>query len=105
MHNNITNDIIERINSAIISGNLNSNDIRSINEALGRAFKIVAQDVKNSLQVGDRIKFVNKHGVLEHGVVRRLLTKNVEVLSDAGMTWRMTPTLVNLASGPEAERE
>jgi hypothetical protein len=63
--------------------------------ALQRAIVMVRQDVKNMLRKDQKVKFTTTEGIVVHGVIKRILRKNVEVHEPStNTTWRVTPTVL-----------
>lgn len=44
--------------------------------------------------VGDRVTFTNKWGSIERGVIKKVGRGTFHVMSDAGMPWRVSATLL-----------
>lgn len=92
--NKIATDVITSVMSSVMS--MSEADLRTINnmvitELRYRHAKKVAE-IKNALNVGDKVKFMSKRG-LQVGTLTRFKQKNAEVL--VGHTrWTVTPTLL-----------
>ena len=64
------------------------NMIRTVRDAEANA-------VKRQIRVGDRVWFDAKTRGIIHGVVVKIMPKNVKVKADSGMNWKVFPSLLN----------
>ena len=85
---------IQQINSAIISGNLNNEQLTSIIDAVKFARSRLTQTIKFSLRVGDNVNFTSsKTGQNYTGIVTKVAIKYVTVKTIAGL-WRVPANML-----------
>jgi len=76
---------IQQINSAIIAGKLTNDELTSVVDAVKFARARLAQSLKFSLKVGQKVKFTSsRSGQLIIGTVRKVAIKNVIVDTPVG---------------------
>jgi hypothetical protein len=85
---------VDRINSAIIQGNLTNDELTTVIEAVKYARAQLGRKTKNSLQVGDNVNFTSsKTGRNTTGVVTKIAIKYVTVKSITGL-WRVPASML-----------
>lgn len=85
---------IQAINSAIITGNLNNDELMSVIDAVKFARSRLAQATKYSLRVGDNVNFTSsKTGQNYTGIVTKIAIKYVTVKTIAGL-WRVPANML-----------
>ena len=85
---------IQAINSAIITGNLNNDELMSVIDAVKFARSRLAQATKYSLRVGDNVNFTSsKTGQNFTGIVTKIAIKYVTVKTIAGL-WRVPANML-----------
>ena len=85
---------IQAINSAIITGNLNNDELMSVIDAVKFARSRLAQATKYSLRVGDNVNFASsKTGQNYTGIVTKIAIKYVTVKTIAGL-WRVPANML-----------
>jgi len=70
-----------------------SSQMKEISQMFNMQFKAKTQMAKNSFTVGQNVFFNDKRGQKIEGVVTKVMIKNIQVSTDAGM-WRVAPTLL-----------
>jgi len=73
-----------------------SSQMKEISQMFNMQFKAKTQMAKNSFSVGQNVFFNDKRGQRIEGVVTKVMIKNVQVSTDAGL-WRVAPTLLKAA--------
>lgn len=73
-----------------------SSQMKEISQMFNMQFKAKAQMAKNSFTVGQNVFFNDKRGQKIEGVVTKVMIKNIQVSTDAGL-WRVAPTLLKAA--------
>ena len=73
-----------------------SSQMKEISSMFNAQFKAKTQMAKNSFTVGQNVFFNDKCGAKIEGVVTKVMIKNIQVSTDAGM-WRVAPTLLKAA--------
>lgn len=73
-----------------------SSQMKEISQMFNMQFKAKTQMAKNSFSVGQNVFFNDKLGQKIEGVVTKVMIKNVQVSTDAGL-WRVAPTLLQAA--------
>ena len=85
---------IQAINSAIITGNLNNDELMSVIDAVKFARSRLAQATKYSLRVGDNVNFTSsKTGQNFTGIVTKIAIKYVTVKTIAGL-WKVPANML-----------
>jgi hypothetical protein len=85
---------VDRINSAIIQGNLTNDELTTVIEAVKYARAQLGRKTKNSLQVGDNVNFTpSKTGRNTTGVVFKIAIKFVTVRTIQGL-WRVPASML-----------
>ena len=86
---------IQAINSAIITGNLNNDELMSVIDAVKFARSRLAQATKYSLRVGDNVNFTSsKTGQNYTGIVTKIAIKYVTVKTIAGL-WKVPANMLS----------
>lgn len=70
-----------------------SSQMKEISQMFNMQFKAKTQMAKNSFTVGQNVFFNDKRGQKIEGVVTKVMIKNIQVSTDAGL-WRVAPTLL-----------
>lgn len=73
-----------------------SSEMKEISLMFKSQFKAKTQMAKNSFTVGQNVFFNDKRGAKIEGVVTKVMIKNIQVSTDAGL-WRVAPTLLKAA--------
>ena len=85
---------IDRINSAIIQGNLTNDELTTVIEAVKYARSRLQKQVKNALMIGDNVNFTSsKTGQNVTGVVTKIAIKYVTVKTLQG-AWRVQANML-----------
>jgi hypothetical protein len=88
MKNPSNNEIVNFVKS------LDEDGLSVLVETYNRCRKHFQRAAYNQFKPGDKVKFQSRRqGVVEGKVVKRL-RKNILILADTGMRWRVTPTLL-----------
>ena len=86
---------IDRINSAIIQGNLTNDELTTVIEAVKYARSRLQKQVKNALMIGDNVNFTSsKTGMNMTGVVTKIAIKYVTVKTLQG-AWRVPANMLS----------
>ena len=86
---------VDRINSAIIQGNLTNDELTTVIEAVKYARSRLQKQVKNALMIGDNVNFTSsKTGQNVTGVVTKIAIKYVTVKTAAG-AWRVPANMLS----------
>ena len=86
---------IDRINSAIIQGNLTNDELTTVIEAVKYARSRLQKQVKNALIIGDNVNFTSsKTGQNVTGVVTKIAIKYVTVKTLQG-AWRVPANMLS----------
>lgn len=86
---------IDRINSAIIQGNLTNDELTTVIEAVKYARSRLQKQVKNALMIGDNVNFTSsKTGQNVTGVVTKIAIKYVTVKTPQG-AWRVPANMLS----------
>jgi len=86
---------IDRINSAIIQGNLTNDELTTVIEAVKYARSHLQKQVKNALMIGDNVNFTSsKTGQNVTGVVTKIAIKYVTVKTLQG-AWRVPANMLS----------
>ena len=92
---------IQAINSAIITGNLNNDELMSVIDAVKFARSRLAQATKYSLRVGDNVNFTSsKTGQNYTGIVTKIAIKYVTVKTQQGL-WRVPANMLSKVEDSE----
>ncbi len=85
---------IDRINSAIIQGNLTNDELTTVIEAVKYARSRLQKQVKNALMIGDNVNFTSsKTGMNMTGFVTKIAIKFVTVKTLGGL-WRVPANML-----------
>ena len=86
---------IDRINSAIIQGNLTNDELTTVIDAVKFARARLQKQVKNALMIGDNVNFTSsKTGQNVTGVVTKIAIKYVTVKTLQG-AWRVPANMLS----------
>ena len=86
---------VDRINSAIIQGNLTNDELTTVIEAVKYARSRLQKQVKNALMIGDNVNFTSsKTGQNVTGVVTKIAIKYVTVKTLQG-AWRVPANMLS----------
>ena len=89
---------IDRINSAIIQGNLTNDELTTVIEAVKYARSRLQKQVKNALMIGDNVNFNStKLGQNVTGVVVKIAIKFVTVKTVSGL-WRVPANMLTVVA-------
>ena len=85
---------VDRINSAIIQGNLTNDELTTVIEAVKYARSRLQKQVKNALMIGDNVNFTSsKTGMNMTGFVTKIAIKYVTVKTLQG-AWRVPANML-----------
>ena len=89
---------VDRINSAIIQGNLTNDELTTVIEAVKYARSRLQKQVKNALMIGDNVNFNStKLGRNVTGVVVKIAIKFVTVKTVSGL-WRVPANMLTVVA-------
>ena len=89
---------VDRINSAIIQGNLTNDELTTVIEAVKYARSRLQKQVKNALMIGDNVNFNStKLGQNVTGVVVKIAIKFVTVKTVSGL-WRVPANMLTVVA-------
>ena len=92
---------IDRINSAIIQGNLTNDELNTVIEAVKFARSRLGRQTKASLMTGDSVSFTSsKTGKTMTGFVTKIAIKYVTVKTTQGL-WRVPANMLTKINEPE----
>jgi hypothetical protein len=92
---------IDRINSAIIQGNLTNDELNTVIEAVKFARSRLGRQTKASLMTGDSVSFTNsKTGTTMTGFVTKIAIKYVTVKTLGGL-WRVPANMLSKVEDKE----
>jgi hypothetical protein len=86
---------VDRINTAIISGNLTNDELSTVIEAVRYARSRLGKQTIRSLTAGDSVGFTNKAGVYVTGSVVKVAIKYVTVRTSAGL-WKVPASMLTV---------
>ena len=89
---------VDRINSAIIQGNLTNDELTTVIDAVKFARARLTEQTKRSLRIGDNVNFNSvKQGRNVTGVVVKIAIKFVTVKSVSGL-WRVPANMLTVVA-------
>ena len=89
---------VDRINSAIIQGNLTNDELTTVIEAVRFARARLTEQTKRSLRIGDNVNFNSvKQGRNVTGVVVKIAIKFVTVKTASGL-WRVPANMLTVVA-------
>jgi small-conductance mechanosensitive channel len=92
---------VDRINSAIIQGNLTNDELTTVIEAVKFARARLTEQTKRSLRIGDNVNFnSSKLGRNVTGVVVKIAIKFVTVKTVSGL-WRVPANMLSVIEDRE----
>ena len=92
---------IDRINSAIIQGNLTNDELTTVIEAVKFARSRLSRQTKASLMTGDNVSFTSsKTGKTMTGFVTKIAIKYVTVKTLGGL-WRVPANMLSKVEDKE----
>ena len=95
-------ETIQEINSAIMNGNFNNDQLLSVIDAVKWSRSRLTERTKASLRVGDNVNFTStKTGRNMTGVVTKIAIKYVTVKTINGM-WRVPANMLSLVENEYA---
>jgi hypothetical protein len=95
-------ETIQEINSAIMNGNFNNEQLLSVIDAVKYARSRLTNQIKYSLTLGDNVNFTStKTGRNMTGVVTKIAIKYVTVKTINGM-WRVPANMLSLVENEYA---
>ena len=71
---------------------------RALTEVIRDQIDSENADARSELQVGDKVEFTGKYGILEKGVITKKNPKMIKVKTERGAMWRVAPTLLRKAT-------
>lgn len=75
--------------------NLSAEDHEAIAYALNSRLRAKREEKKSQFNVGQRVKFLNSNnGTDVHGRIVKINRINIDIISDAGTRWRVSPTFL-----------
>jgi hypothetical protein len=80
--------------SAILNNNLNREELNMVIRAVNLKNRNLSAAAKFSFRPNQKVWFFSKSGTRINGVVTQLLQKNIKVLADNGVMWRVSPNLL-----------
>ncbi len=83
------------------SDELSVSDVRKISAVLHSVMEKIQRRARREIKIGQTVAFRDKQGCLIEGVVKKILTKNIQVVAKnwPHTTWRLSPTLVESVNG------
>jgi small-conductance mechanosensitive channel len=92
---------VDRINSAIIQGNLTNDELTTVIEAVKFARARLTEQTKRNLRIGDNVNFNStKLGQNVTGVVIKIAIKFVTVKTVSGL-WRVPANMLSVIEDRE----
>ena len=92
---------VDRINSAIIQGNLTNDELTTVIDAVKFARARLTEQTKRSLRIGDNVNFNStKLGQNVTGIVMKIAIKFVTVKTVSGM-WRVPANMLTVIEDTE----
>ena len=89
---------VDRINSAIIQGNLTNDELTTVIDAVKIARARLTEQTKRTLRIGDNVNFNSvKQGRNVTGVVVKIAIKFVTVKSVSGL-WRVPANMLTVVA-------
>ena len=89
---------VDRINSAIIQGNLTNDELTTVIDAVKFARARLTEQTKRSLRIGDNVNFNSvKQGRNVTGVVVKIAIKFVTVKTVSGL-WRVPANMLTVVA-------
>ncbi len=80
---------------------LGEEDLHFLNRLIVERLKLIAQARSTSLMsrfnIGDRVGFQSSSGEWKSGIVQKLNTKTISILTDKGHSWNVSPGLLSPA--------
>lgn len=89
--------LVSDINKAILSGNLSAEELRSISQATKAAYTMLQSRARFSFYVGESVSFTTRSGHPITGKVAKINQKTIQVRTDTGMEWKVSPSLLRKA--------
>lgn len=87
---------IQEINSAIMFGNLNNDQLNSVIVAVKYAREQLTKQKRRSLSMNDTVQFTDRNGRVQIGTVQKIAQKYVTVRT--GVTnWRVPANMLEIA--------
>ena len=87
---------VQEINRSIIWGQFTPDELTSISQAIVFARSQQARAVRRTLAVGDAVKFRGRSGIVESGVISKIMIKRALVKTPT-TTWRVPMSLLEAA--------
>jgi hypothetical protein len=85
----------KEIESAIIAGDFNADDLANLNNALKVARAILSQKTTRALRVGDAVQFHNSRlGTMTFGIVEKVAIKFVNVKA-SNCLWKVPASMLS----------
>lgn len=76
-------------------------DLSRIRESLRDISHREQMLARAEFRVGDRVQFKGRYGITERGKVIKKNPKMIVVLTDGGVRWRVSPTLLSKSDSPQ----
>lgn len=73
---------------------LSAEDLRLINRCVVDQLNTLSRATARNFVAGDRVTWTGKYGNVEKGTVQSVMQKNVRVITDGGMRWRVAGSLL-----------
>jgi ribosomal protein L35AE/L33A len=89
--------LVSDINKAILSGNFSADELRSISQATKAAYTMLQSRAKFAFYIGESVNFTNRLGQLITGKVTKINQKTINVRTNTGMEWKVSPSLLRKA--------
>ncbi len=89
--------LVSDINKAILSGNFSADELRSISQATKAAYTMLQSRAKFAFYVGESVRFTTRSGELVTGKVTKINQKTINVRTNTGMEWKVSPSLLRKA--------
>lgn len=89
--------LVSDINKAILSGNFSADELRSVSQAVKAAYAMAQSRAKFSFCVGQSVGFTSRSGELVTGKVTKINQKTINVRTNTGMEWKVSPSLLRKA--------
>lgn len=87
---------VQEINRAIITGQFTNDELLSITQAVTFARSQLIRKNKRTLAVGDAVKFRGRSGIVESGVLTKIMIKKALVKTPT-ITWRVPMSMLESA--------
>lgn len=89
--------LVSDINKAILSGNFSAEDLKSISQATKAAYTMLQSRAKFAFYIGESVRFTTRSDELVTGKVTKINQKTINVRTNTGMEWKVSPSLLRKA--------